>query len=391
MHFAGGLDEAAWPFAGIYLSEAGRSAKRLITTGQERHVVAGEDGRFAFEHVPEGINCIQVGLSDTQRFAQPSVWAAQVVAEKTTEIHTFGRGNDGRLEVSIAVGNGSRRDFELGSADRKVHDILLSLLGGEPSFTLELAPRSNRVCVFSAGTNPGNRSNRARMSRNDVSPGVYHIALLDAPEYFGAEGSVLNEHDVLFRPGAPPIEIALGAASIECAVAGGQFGSVLAIEHGSKLPPRRAHYSGDQPFAIRYVRPGTYSLIAHDEEQGWGKGRQFDVGNEIAKTAPIKLFAGGLVRGRIVARTPCRVPDAVVAVDSNGIEIPDRKFGQSGLMEYRIPHLWPGEWTIKLLERGNVVASTPVKISGVEAVTSDLVVSAPPAHELDGARSGNRN
>ena len=184
------------------------------------------------------------------------------------------------------------------------------------------------------------------------------------------------EHDVVFRPGAPPVDIALGAASIECTVAGGQFGSVLAIEHGSKLPPRRVRYSDDQPFAIRYVRPGTYSLIAHDEKRGWGKGPQFRLGNEIAKADPIKLVAGGLVQGRIVARTPCPVPDAVVAVDSNGVEIPDRNFGQSDLMEYRIPNLWPSEWTIKLLERGNVVASTPVKITGIEAVTSDLVVSA---------------
>jgi hypothetical protein len=279
--------------------------------------------------------------------------------------------------VSITVGNGSRRDFALGSADRKQQDILLSLFGGEPSFVLELNSRSNQLCGFSAETNPGNRSSRARISRNDVSPGVYHIALLDAPEYVGAQGSVLYEHDVLVRPGSPPVDIALGAASIECTVAGGQIGTVLAIEHESKVPPRQVHYSGDQPFAIRYVRPGTYSFIAHDEQRGWGKGQQFKVGNEIAKADPIKLVAGGLVQGRIIARSPCPVPDAVVAVDSNGIEIHDANFGQSDLMEYRLPHLWPGDWTIRLLERGNVVTSTHVKISGIEAVTSDLVINTP--------------
>ena len=55
--------------------------------------------------------------------------------------------------------------------------------------------------------------------------------------------------------------------------------------------------------------------------------------------APIKLVAGGEVRGRVVARTLCSIPDAVVAVDRDGIEIPAEQFGQSDLMLYRIPQL----------------------------------------------------
>ena len=172
---------------------------------QEREGVADEDGRFAFERVPEGINCIQVNPINSQDHMQGFLWAAQVVAGETTEVRTFDRGKDRRLEVSIVVGNGSHRDFDLGSADRKPEHALLSFLrGGEPSFALELVPRSSQVCSFPADTNPGNRSNRGRIRLNDVSPGVYHLSLLDAPEYVGAEGSVLYEHDVLVRPGAPP-------------------------------------------------------------------------------------------------------------------------------------------------------------------------------------------
>ena len=137
MHFAGGLNQAAWPFADIYLSELDRS-RTLDHDGQERHLVAGEDGRFAFEHVPEGFSIIEVGAINSMFYVPPFGWVAQVVAGKTTEIHAFGRGNDGSLEVSIVVGNGSRRDFQLGSADRKSADILLSLFGGESNFTLEL-------------------------------------------------------------------------------------------------------------------------------------------------------------------------------------------------------------------------------------------------------------
>jgi hypothetical protein len=391
IHRAGGIDETASPFALVSLEQPERRSLAGTTTRRERSATTDENGRFAFERVPEGINFIVVRGINSHSSEMPYIWWAQVVASKTTEVRTFDRGKDRRLELSIVVGNGWARDFEIGSAERKQEHTLISFLSPVPSFSLKLVPRLNQVCAYSMETNPGNRSNRAGIRLTDVSPGAYHISLCDAPEYVGAVGSVLYEHDVFFRPGGPPIEISLGTASIEGTVDGGSFsGSVLAIEHGSKLPPRRVDYFGDQPFAIRFVRAGTYSLIAHDRQNGWGKGPQFQVGNAVAKPPPIKLVAGSSVQGRIIARVPCPVPDDVIAVDSTGIEIADEKFGQSDLMQYRIPHLWPGDWTIKLLAERDVVATTHVKISGVEAITSDLVVSAPPTQHADGARSGTR-
>jgi hypothetical protein len=54
--------------------------------------------------------------------------------------------------------------------------------------------------------------------------------------------------------------------------------------------------------------------------------------------------------------------------------IPDYQFRQSELMKYRIPHLWPGEWTIRLLKKDNIITTTRVRISGRESVRTDLVV-----------------
>ena len=170
------------------------------------------------------------------------------------------------------------------------------------------------------------------------------------------------------------MRIELDAASIEGKVEAGEYGSVMAIDDGSKLRPRLAKYSGDGSFRIRFVRKGAYSLIAHDTRRGWGRSPRFHVGNEIAKPAPIKLVPGGEIRGRVVARTLCPIPDAVVAVDSDGIEIADEQFNQTELMQYRIPHLWPGEWTVRLMANGETLSSNRVKISQLETVTSDLVV-----------------
>jgi hypothetical protein len=373
LHRAGGLDEAAWPFATVDLTFAPPAAIRRVFEN-ERPCVTGEDGRFTFDNVPEGTNLLEV-LDIRQGYYQtPYTWVVQVIAGKATEVRTFDRTKNTRLELSIVVGDGSRRDFEIASANRKSDEVILAFLGRDPTFALEVSPMSNQVSSFSVLTNPGNLSDRHRIRLTDVSAGAYRFQLLDPPEYVGAATSLLYEGKTLVKPGAPPVRIALESASIEGKVEGGEHGTIIAIDNGSKRSPRRAEYSGDGSFRIRFVRKGAYSLIAHDTRRGWGGSPRFHVGSEIAKPAPIKLVPGGEIRGRVVARTLCPFPDAVVAVDGEGIEIADEQFDQSELMLYRIPHLWPGEWTVRLMANGETLTSNRVKISQVETVTSDLVV-----------------
>ncbi len=101
----------------------------------------------------------------------------------------------------------------------------------------------------------------------------------------------------------------------------------------------------------------------------------FAVGDEIATAAPVKAhFPAANFAVESSPERPAPIPDAVVAVDPDGIEIPDGQFGQSGLMQYRIPHLWPGEWAVRMLRKDTVIASTRVKIAGIETITSDLIV-----------------
>ena len=88
LHRAGGLDEAAWPFATVVLTFAPPAAVRRVFEN-ERQCVTGEDGRFIFDNLPEGINVLEVPTAWQGNYQMPCAWGVQVVPGKTTEVRTF--------------------------------------------------------------------------------------------------------------------------------------------------------------------------------------------------------------------------------------------------------------------------------------------------------------
>ena len=302
-------------------------------------------------------------------------WCVQVAPGKTTDVQTFSRGEGSQLALSIVVGDGSREQFELarpkGSGPR--YSAAVVFYSNSP-LDLEVSSFANVPSSFFWQTDYASLGDRHRMAVRDVSPGQYHVRVLAEDRGSQLAGNLLYEADLSKTPGGQPVEVALEAASIEGKIVGGGFGWIIAVDQKSKQRPRRVRLHSDERFSIPFVRNGTYRLCAHDVRRGWCRGPEIEVRNGIAKAAPMKLAPGGEVRGKIIARTACTVPDAVVAVDRDGIEIPDEYFHECGLLQFRIPHLWPGEWTIRLLAKDQVITSTRVKIAGTETITSDLVV-----------------
>jgi hypothetical protein len=373
VHVAGGLEQTAWRFADVTLTSEHYSGFADAGDMFERLVVADEDGRFVFENVPAGMNYLVVLYPGFHDYQFPYEWATQVIAEKTTEIRTFERSNERQLAVSITVGDGSREHLEIGSADLNPDHTLLARFRPDlpPPFTLDVTPIKNDSCCFSGRANPGNRNDWNRVVVKDVSPGRYHVRLLAGEQPDQSGGNIVYEADL--EPGDQPVRVALDAASIVSKVLGGDSGSVIAIEQNSNQKPRRAGFFGDNDSSIPFVRNGTYLLVAHDRSKGWCIGPQVPVHNVIAQAPAMKLVPGGELRGKIVARTPCPIPDVVVAVDRSGIEIADESYGRRGLTQYRIPQLWPGDWTVQLMRKGEILARARAKIPGTETVTVDLV------------------
>jgi hypothetical protein len=372
VHVPDGPEEAAGRFARISVNTESYSGVLFGMTEGYREVIADEDGRFVVENAPAGRNFL--GPRERSDHARGFTWCAQVAAGKTTEVHPFRRGEGSQLALSIVVGDGSPGQFELACSEYPQFRDYGHIFHTDGPFDLEVSAPANVPCCFTWPTSHGNVSDRNHMVLRDVSPGQYHVRLLFLDLNPQLAGNLLYEADLSVTPGGQPAIVALEAASIEGKVLGGRFGSILAVDQKSRQRPRRVRYYGDESFSIPFVRNGTYRLFAHDDRRGWCRGPQIEVRNGITKAPAMKLVPGGEVRGKIIARKPCAIPDAVVAIDRDGIEIADESSHGCSLLQFRIPHLWPGEWTIRLMAKGEVITSTRVKIAGTETITSNLVV-----------------
>ena len=173
--------------------------------------------------------------------------------------------------------------------------------------------------------------------------------------------------------GVNPPRIILGTGSITGLVNGEDHTQVFATADG-KQRPFHTWSDFDGKFCSRCLPGGAYALVFHNAQKGWSRVPRVDVHDEIRDIGTVKLVDGGSIRGQIIVRTPSAVPDAIVAVDPSGIELGVRGFNGAVDPEHSLPHLWPGEWTIRLQSRGETLARGVVTIEKNETRTVDLVV-----------------
>ena len=88
-----------------------------------------------------------------------------------------------------------------------------------------------------------------------------------------------------------------------------------------------------------------------------------------------QVIAGKTTEVRTFERTKESQLAASITVGdgSRDVEISDETFERDGPTQFRIPQLWPGDWTVQLMRKDKILTSARMKISGTETVTADLV------------------
>lgn len=376
-----------WSFAdGMVFSPA-------LDDNEEPQFTADESGHFVVGGVPVGL--VSVGFPvqhyDVITHASSSV---QVFEGQTTEVNAFDPRDDGRLTVTLQVGDGSKKQFASGTAigaAREVSNVnaphaLFEALRKRsdsrrtephrPQFMLDLTPRPDeRVSFEDPDWTP--LDEQGGIALLGVTPGRYHARLLAFPGWTSLGGEPLFETDLEMKPGATPLKVVLGAGSITGQFEDSTHAEVFAFgKRTGRLFRTWTVWGG--AFCSRFLPDDSYTLLMHSAEKGWARAPDIAVHDEVRDVGAIKAVPGGTVRGRIIARIPSEVPDAVVAIAPDGIELKVDDFQGAHHGEYALSHLWPGDWAIVLRSGSKKLAERRIRIEHNETLTVDLVI-APPA------------
>lgn len=376
-----------WPFAhGMVFSPA-------LDDDEEPQFTADESGHFVVGGVPVGL--VSVGFPvqhyDVITYASSS---AQVFERQTTEVNAFDPREDRRLTVALRIGDGSEQQFASGSsigAAREVSNVNvpstlfagLGLRAGSrpaerhrPKFMLDLSPHLDARVSFEE-PHWSLLDEQGRIALLGVTSGHYHARLLAFPGWIRLGGEPLFETDLEMKPGATPLKVVLGAGSITGQFEDLRHAEVFAVGKRTGRSFRTWTAWGGN-FCSRFLPDDTYTLLIHSAEKGWARVPDIAVRDETRDIGVIKAILGGTVRGRIIARVPSEVPDAVVAIGPDGIELKVAGFQGDHHGEYALSHLWPGDWAVVLRSGPKKLAERRIRIEQNETLTVDLVI-APPA------------
>ncbi len=139
---------------------------------------------------------------------------------------------------------------------------------------------------------------------------------------------------------------------------------VTAVAKGSRTPSRWTRCDPDGNFCVRYLSPGTYSLVIHDPISGFGRLDNVEVPAGVVNVAERTLTPGATIRGAIHFPRPSRVPDEVVAVGPSGVTVRQAFRVYSSFDRVELAGLWPGHWTVSARSGDEVLATSEVDIKG---------------------------
>ncbi len=363
-----------WAFADgeIEFAGAGPRSREDNPALQPVRFKTDENGAFRVDGVPAGLVALTVRFRITADMIGGHFRFARVVEGKDTEIRYFEPKGAWELTVKLPIGDGSKDQRASGtgaSAERKVENITTR----KPWFSFILQPLGDGTGSWPE-TDFIDPKDTGQVVIPDVSPGKYRLKVVD---WLGSRGfweGVLFDGNIDVGENRT-VTVPLGAGSITGqATPHGDIDLMVHVMAVNKKTGEIRHARCDEKgnFCARYLPDGDFVVYAHDHKAGWCRIGELSPKNKTIDVGTVEMAAGGTISGNVDLPPSSTEPLSVRASDAQGFEIQQLERDGAGSGKYTLGSLWPGKWTVKLLEGEKVIGQAVVEVKGTETATCDL-------------------
>jgi len=349
-----------------------------------RFFTTDENGDFDIEGVPSGVVAVNI-LPKGSGNAGDFLHFARVCDAKKTVVDFNNTKQSAKLCLNIMVGNGSEADYRsaLGCSTTLSTNSVSGALENHdvPAVIVRLVPSCDvpsRIPGVVERTMPGEWF---WIDLDDIPPGKHRLEL-EALRGAGLE-SIIHAEEVELAAGdnvdmSGPLWVTLGSGSITGRLPplreDGAATVVAVVEKKGLMPPQYAVCDADGRFCVSFLRPGLYSLLAHNPQEGWARADGLAVSNNVCDAGVFSLAAGATVCGELQTSFEKRADSyEIIATESSGVRmsIGSRVDGRNG-ERFSFANLWPGDWSIELLGDGEELRVARIPVTGNGTITTVL-------------------
>jgi hypothetical protein len=357
---------------------------------------ADEFGHFRVDDVPAGLTTVEFPYL-TYDVIQSYTWSALVVEGQMTDVRAFDPDGHREFTLNFAIGDGSKAQYESGTglgAARKVDGVtaspkILSIFSEapvtprQPMFRVDLVPLSKGPLSF-AKPDWEELDAQRKIVLPDVGPGKYRLRLCDWLGMRDFDSGPLFDEEVIVPVGGHGVvrvELGAGCVTGKITMRTESFlrpTEVTAVMKGSQTPSRWSRCDSDGNFCVRYLSPGTYSLLIHDANTGFCRVDDLKVGAHVIEVGERKLSAEATIDGVIQFVRPSPVPNEIVAIHDSGDAVRVAFEHRSSFDRFKLAGIWPGHWTVSARKGDQVLASSELNVERAGTMRVTLVVGGRP-------------
>ncbi|MEI6218353.1 MAG: hypothetical protein WCP86_05600, partial [bacterium] len=216
---------------------------------------------------------------------------------------------------------------------------------------------------------------------DDIPPGKYRLEL-EALRGAGLE-SIIHAESIELAAGdnvdiGGPLWVTLGSGSIIGRLPpireDGPSTVVAVIEKNGMMSPQYAACDADGRFCVSFLRPGQYSLLAHNPQAGWARADGLVVSNNVCDAGAFSLAAGATVCGELQTPFEKRADSyEIVATESSGVRMSlDSRVEVRNGDKFSFANLWPGNWSVTLFGDGEELRVVRLSVVGTGTMSTVL-------------------